>query len=69
MNADNPNAHVDPAMPALGLIPPNNCRPAAANFHPHAQRRREMLVPIDVFLINDHVMTFDNISNNELSDP
>jgi hypothetical protein len=70
MNADNANANDEPVMPAVGLIPPNNnCRSAVANINPHAQRRRAMLVPIDVFLINDHVMTFDNISINELSDP
>ena len=70
MNADNANANDEPVMPPLGLIPPNNNRRTAdANINPHAQRRRAMLVPIDVFLINDHVMTFDNISINELSDP
>ena len=69
MNAGNANANVYPAMPDLGHNPPNNRRPAAANINPHAQRRRAMLIPIDVFLINDHVMTFDNITINELSDP
>ena len=70
MNAANANANDEPVMPDLGLIPPNNNHRAAEAFiNPHAQRRRSMLVPIDVFLINDHVMTFDNISINELSDP
>ena len=70
MNADNANANDEPVMPVVGLIPPNNNRRTAEPLiNPHAQRRRSMLVPIDVFLINDHVMTFDNISINVLSDP
>ena len=70
MSEDNANANVDPAMPALGLIPPlGNVCPDAANINPHAQRRRAMLNHIDVFLVNDHIMNFDNITINELSDP
>ena len=57
-------------MPALGLILPlGNIHPAVANINPYDQRMRTMFNPIDVFLINDHVMTFDNITINDLSDP
>ena len=69
MNEDNANANVSPPILALGLILLlGNVRPVATNINSHAQRMRTMLKPIDVFLVNDHAMTFDNITINQLSD-
>ena len=56
-------------MNPLGLIRSDNICTASGHINPHSQRMRTMFNLIDVFLVNDHVMTFDNITINQLSDP
>ena len=57
-------------MPVLELMPPlGNICPAVDNINPHSEIMRTMLNLVDVCLVNDYVITYDNITTNELSDP